>query len=96
MIPVAADVGEQDIKLFVKARAGGRLDPAELSTWLASRLAPYQQPRYIAVIDDFDRTPSQRIMKHQLSKRHRRRLGPARQLAIGWRKRCRLQAKARS
>jgi crotonobetaine/carnitine-CoA ligase len=69
MIPVAAEIGEQDIKLFVKAKPGAAIDPAELSAWLEPQLAPYQRPRYIAVIADFDRTPSQRIMKHQLSKR---------------------------
>ena len=69
MIPVAAEIGEQDIKLFVKPKPGANIDPAELSAWLASQLAPYQRPRYIAIIADFERTPSQRIMKHQLSKR---------------------------
>lgn len=69
MIPVAAEIGENEIKLFVKLKAGAALDPATLSTWLAPQLAPYQRPRYIAIIGEFDRTPSQRIMKHQLSKR---------------------------
>lgn len=69
MIPVAAEIGEQDIKLFVLAKAGAAIDPAALSDWLAPRLAPYQRPRYIAVIDTFERTPSQRIMKHRLSRR---------------------------
>ena len=67
MIGVAAEIGEQEIKLFVKPKAGHTLDPASLSAWLAERLAPYQLPRYIAVIDEFERTPSQRIMKHRLS-----------------------------
>ena len=42
MIGVAAEIGEQDIKLFVKLKAGDALDPAALSGWLAERLAPYQ------------------------------------------------------
>lgn len=67
MIGVASDIGEQDIKLFVKRRADAALTPAELSDWLAERLAPYQNPRYIAMIDDFERTASQRIMKHKLA-----------------------------
>ncbi len=66
MIGVAADVGEQDIKLFVKPKPGSAIDPIDLSGWLAHRLAPYQNPRYIAVVDEFERTPSQRIMKHRL------------------------------
>lgn len=66
MVGVAADIGEQDIKLFVKARTGYQVDPAELSTWLSQRLAPYQNPRYICVVDDFERTASQRVVKPKL------------------------------
>ncbi|MEO8133874.1 MAG: AMP-binding protein, partial [Betaproteobacteria bacterium] len=67
MIGVVADIGEQDIKLFVKPKNGRHLDPAEMSAWISQRLAPYQNPRYIAVVDEFERTASQRIMKHKLS-----------------------------
>jgi carnitine-CoA ligase len=68
-IGVAADVGEQEIKLFVQPKAGGSVMPAELSAWLSLRLARYQRPRYIAMVDQFERTPSQRIVKHKLSNR---------------------------
>jgi crotonobetaine/carnitine-CoA ligase len=66
MIGVAAEIGEQDIKLFVKRRVGAVLEPQELSDWLAERLAPYQNPRYIVIVNDFERTASQRIMRHKL------------------------------
>lgn len=69
MIGVAADVGEQEIKLFVKPRKGAAIEPAAFSQWLGQRLAPYQNPRYIALVDEFERTASQRIMKHKLSPR---------------------------
>ena len=69
MIGVAADVGEADIKLFVKLKTGMSLTPQELSAWLAPSLARYQRPRYIAIVEEFERTPSQRIMRHKLSKR---------------------------
>jgi crotonobetaine/carnitine-CoA ligase len=69
MIGVASDIGDQDIKLFVKPKPGCKLGPAALSAWLEERLAPYQNPRYIQVVDEFERTPSQRIMKHKLSRR---------------------------
>jgi crotonobetaine/carnitine-CoA ligase len=69
MIGVAADVGEEEIKLLVKLKPGENLAPQELSAWLAPRLARYQRPRYIAIVAEFQRTPSQRIMKHKLSKR---------------------------
>lgn len=69
MIGVVAEVGEQDIKLFVKPKKGQHLDFAELAAWLSERLAPYQVPRYLAEVAEFERTPSQRIMKHRLSPR---------------------------
>jgi crotonobetaine/carnitine-CoA ligase len=68
MVGVAAEIGEQEIKLFVKPTAGATLRPAELSRWLADRLAPYQNPRYIAIVNEFERTASARIMKHKLSR----------------------------
>ncbi len=67
MIGVSAEIGEQDIKLFVKPKMGSVVDPGALSDWLGTRLAPYQNPRFIAVIEEFERTPSLRIMKHMLS-----------------------------
>ena len=66
MIGVAAEIGEQDIKLFVQPKPGAALDLGALSAWLGERLAPYQNPRYLALVDAFERTPSQRIMKHKL------------------------------
>ncbi|WP_372618386.1 AMP-binding protein [Falsiroseomonas sp.] len=69
MIGVAADLGEQEIKLFVELRPGAALSERELCDWLAPRLARYQLPRYVAMVPAFERTPSQRIMKHRLSPR---------------------------
>lgn len=66
LIGVAAEVGEQEIKLFIKPKAGAVIDLPAFSAWLGQRLAPFQNPRYLAVVDDFERTPSQRIMKHRL------------------------------
>ena len=66
MTGVKAEIGEYDIQLFLRLRAGAALDPQAISDWLATRLAPYQQPRFIAFLDEFPKTPSQRIRKHLL------------------------------
>lgn len=68
VIGVAAEIGEQEIKLFVQSKPGVAIDLAELSRWLGGQLAPYQNPRYIAVVAAFERTPSQRIAKQALSR----------------------------
>jgi crotonobetaine/carnitine-CoA ligase len=62
VIAVAADVGEAEIKLFITLRPGAQLEAAELSRVVDRRLARYQRPRYIAVLDAFQRTPSARAL----------------------------------
>jgi crotonobetaine/carnitine-CoA ligase len=66
MIGVAAEIGEQEIKLFLQPRAGATLDLAAFDAWLAPRLARFQRPRYLALVQEFPRTPSQRIQKFAL------------------------------
>ncbi|WP_318913961.1 AMP-binding protein [Shinella zoogloeoides] len=66
LIGVKAEVGEQEIKLFIKPKEGVAIDYPAFSDWLAHRLAPFQNPRYLTVVEEFERTPSQRIMKHRL------------------------------
>ncbi|MFN3938493.1 MAG: class I adenylate-forming enzyme family protein [Gemmobacter sp.] len=63
---VAAEVGEQELILFYQPAAGADPGAAALHRWLRRRLAPHQCPRFVQVVDGFDRTPSQRIMKHRL------------------------------
>jgi crotonobetaine/carnitine-CoA ligase len=40
VIGVVAEIGEQDVKLFVKAKPGEEIDPPSLTAWLGRRLAP--------------------------------------------------------
>jgi crotonobetaine/carnitine-CoA ligase len=68
MVGIAADLGEQEIKLFVELRPGVALAEAELAAWLAPRLPRHALPRFIAIVAGFERTPSQRIMKHRLDR----------------------------
>lgn len=66
MVAVPAEIGEHEILLFLQPRTGAALDLRELSSWLSRRLAEFQNPRYLATVEHFERTPSQRIMKHRL------------------------------
>jgi len=67
VIGVPSALGEDDIKLFV--RPGDRpLAPADLIRWCEPRLAYFQVPRYIAFVDEFPKTPSERIQKSELSR----------------------------
>lgn len=66
MVGVPAEIGENDIQLFIRLQPDVTPDPEAISAWLAERLAPYQQPRFIAFLDAFPKTPSQRTRKHLL------------------------------
>ncbi|MFT3797643.1 AMP-binding protein [Microbacterium sp.] len=68
VVGVDAEVGEQEIKLFVTPVAGAGIDPGALVDWLRPRLAKYQIPRYVEVVGSFEHTSSQRIRKHLLSR----------------------------
>ncbi|OZI32105.1 AMP-dependent synthetase [Bordetella genomosp. 10] len=70
LVGVPSDLGEDELKLFVRVRekAGkpAALDPLALIKWSESRLPYYQIPRYVAFIDEFPKTPTQRIQKKEL------------------------------
>ena len=66
VVGVPAEIGEEDIKLFIKARRGEEPDPDTVFAWCARHLAHYQVPRYLAVVDGFEKTGTQRIRKETL------------------------------
>jgi crotonobetaine/carnitine-CoA ligase len=68
VVGVAAEVGEQDLKVFIKCAAGLTLDPLDFIKWCEPRMAYYQIPRYIVFVEDFEKTPTQRILKDKLSR----------------------------
>jgi hypothetical protein len=51
---VAAVDGDEDSRQI----AGARIQPAEMSAWLAQRFALYQNPRYLVEVVEFERTPA--------------------------------------
>ena len=66
-IGVPSDVGDEDIKIFVKPAGGKPLDPLDLIRWCERHLAYFQIPRYVELVDAFPLTPTERIRKDQLS-----------------------------
>ena len=66
LIGVPSELGEEEIKIFVRRAEGMSLEPAELLRWCAPRLPRFQLPRYVAFVDDFPRTPTQRVRKLEL------------------------------
>ncbi len=68
LVGVPGELGDDELKLFVRLVAGARFDPAEFSRWCEPRLPHFQIPHYVETINDFPRTPTQRIQKKELAR----------------------------
>ncbi len=66
VIGVASQMGEQDIKAFIRPAPEQAVDPADIYAWCERHLAYYQLPRFIEIVQDFPRGPTQRIRKTEL------------------------------
>ena len=51
------------------ARRGAALDPAELIRFLIPRMPHFMVPRYVRVVDELPKTPTQKVQKHVLRTR---------------------------
>lgn len=66
VVGVPSEVGEEDIKLFIKPSRGAAPNSDTVFAWCARHLADYQVPRYFAVVEQFEKTGTQRIRKETL------------------------------
>jgi crotonobetaine/carnitine-CoA ligase len=68
LVGVPSELGEDELKLFVRLREGARVTPLDLIRWCSGKLPYFQIPRYVEFIDAFPKTPTQRIQKKELSR----------------------------
>ena len=67
IVGVPGELGEEDIKAYVQVVEGASIDPSEVVSWCAERLAYFKVPRFVEYVDDFPRTiTKQEIERHQL------------------------------
>lgn len=66
VVGVPTEVGEEDIKLFIKPSRGAAPDSDTVFAWCTRHLADFQVPRYLAVVEEFEKTSTQRIRKETL------------------------------
>lgn len=65
-IPVPSEFGEDDVMLVVSAIPDVELEAGELFAYLEPRMAHFMLPRYIRVLPELPKTPTQKIQKHLL------------------------------
>ncbi|MPT49013.1 MAG: ATP-dependent acyl-CoA ligase [Sphingobium sp.] len=62
----APDGTEQEILAVLRVRQPDNFDPLALMDFLKGEIAHHMIPRFIRVVDEFPRTPTQKIEKHRL------------------------------
>jgi crotonobetaine/carnitine-CoA ligase len=65
-IPVASELGEDDILVAVVPRPGASVSAGEIAAWCRERLAPIKVPRYVVFVEALPKTPTHRVEKYKL------------------------------
>lgn len=73
-VPVPSELGEDDVMVYVVPAAGAEVDPADLVRFCAEHMAYYMVPRYVDVLAELPKTPSEKIEKYKLMVSARERL----------------------
>jgi crotonobetaine/carnitine-CoA ligase len=65
-VAVASEFGEDEVLVVVSVVKGQSVDPLALFQFLEPRMAHFMLPKFIRVIDELPKTPTQKIKKHLL------------------------------
>lgn len=67
-VSVPSEHGEDDVLVAVSVAEGQILDPSELISFLKPRMAHFMIPRYIRILHDLPKTPTNKVEKYLLRK----------------------------
>jgi crotonobetaine/carnitine-CoA ligase len=62
-VPVAAELGEDEILVAVVLKPGEHATAQEIADWCRERLAPQKVPRYVAFVEELPHTPTHKVAK---------------------------------
>jgi len=63
---VPSEVSEEDVLVVIAPVEGATLDPAELLEFLRPRMAHFMMPRYVRLLPELPKTPTSKVLKHEL------------------------------
>jgi crotonobetaine/carnitine-CoA ligase len=66
VVGVPSEFGEDDVLAIVAPVDGRQIDPAELLQFLVPRMAHFMVPRYVRVMPELPKTPTQKVQKNLL------------------------------
>lgn len=66
VIGVPSELTEEEVMAWVVVRPGTLLAPADLAAWCATRMAMSMAPRYVRMVEQLPKTPTDKVEKFQL------------------------------
>lgn len=67
-VPVPAELGEDDVMVYVVRAPGATVSYRELIEFCDQRMAYYMVPRYLSFADELPKTPSEKVEKYKLKR----------------------------
>lgn len=68
IVGVPAELGDEEVKAFLRVAAPDGFDARALVEWCASRMAKFKIPRYVEIVDEFPRSATKReVERHKLA-----------------------------
>lgn len=65
-VGVPSEYSEDDVLVAIAPVEGKQVDPTELIHFLAERMPHFMVPRYLRILDDLPKTPTEKVRKHVL------------------------------
>lgn len=65
-VPVASELGEDDLMVYLVPAEGARISFEEVIAFCAERMPYYMVPRYLDVLPELPKTPSEKVEKYKL------------------------------
>ncbi len=65
-VAVPSELGEDEVLVAVVAQPGSQFDPKALIEYLIPRMPHFMIPRYVRVIAELPKTPTQKVRKHEI------------------------------
>ncbi|NLD68608.1 MAG: ATP-dependent acyl-CoA ligase [Limnobacter sp.] len=65
-VAVPSEFSEDEVMVVVAPVQGRTIDPVELIEFLRPRMAHFMVPRYVRVLPELPKTPSAKVLKHEL------------------------------
>ncbi|MBM4763670.1 ATP-dependent acyl-CoA ligase [Bacillus sp. B15-48] len=67
-VGIPNELSEEEVKVFVVAKEGEKVSEQEIYDWCVQYMSEFMLPRFIELIDELPKTPTEKVKKYELVK----------------------------